>query len=494
MTGCPRPPTTTWITLATIVLLAGATAASTGIQDPTRELDPLPGPGGPLEPVPITGHEPLSGQALWEQRYDGPVGGSDWGRGVAVHPEGLLVFVTGNSQQSSTGGAEFATLAYEATTGLPIWESRWDGSDGASDFPNAIGVDPTGSRVYVSGYSGDFSDLDYATLAYDALTGLLLWEARYDGPGPGQDVVYDLAVDPAGERIYVTGGSAGPDGDRDFATVSYDAATGDELWDSRYAGSAGGFDNAWAITTDGDGDRVFVTGQAREGSPDIVTVAYDAETGDELWVTRIDGPAGSFDNANDLVVHPDGDTLFVAGYTRTVAQSNDLSVIALDAGDGQELWRTLYDSGAARADYANQITIGPDGDRVYATGYSWGGSATRADWATLALDTKTGGTEWVARYDGPGSGLDAGEAVEVSMDGARVYVTGYSEGESSRDYATTAYDATNGGAVWTARHDGGSTDHPRALAVDPLELRVYVTGYSRGGSNDFTTIAYLDLH
>jgi len=58
------------------------------------------------------------------------------------------------------------------------------------------------------------------------------------------------------------------------------------------------------------------------------------------------------------------------------------------------------------------------------------------------------------------------------------------------DYATVAYDST-GTELWVIRYDGGSSDHPNALAVD-LRGNVYVTGYSRvsGSNDDWTTIKY----
>ena len=46
------------------------------------------------------------------------------------------------------------------------------------------GVSPDGSKVFVTGYSvGSASGYDYATVAYDASTGSELWVKRYDGPG-----------------------------------------------------------------------------------------------------------------------------------------------------------------------------------------------------------------------------------------------------------------------------------------------------------------------
>jgi hypothetical protein len=51
-----------------------------------------------------------------------------------------------------------------------------------------MGVSPDGSTVYVSGESEDGSSgSDYATIAYDASTGSKLWTKRYNGPRNGYD-------------------------------------------------------------------------------------------------------------------------------------------------------------------------------------------------------------------------------------------------------------------------------------------------------------------
>jgi len=78
---------------------------------------------------------------------------------------------------------------------------------------------------------------DYATIAYDAASGDRLWVARYDGPGHTNDSAYGLAVSPDGTRLYVTGGSATiANHSDDYATVAYDTATGKRLWVARYDG------------------------------------------------------------------------------------------------------------------------------------------------------------------------------------------------------------------------------------------------------------------
>jgi hypothetical protein len=76
------------------------------------------------------------------------------------------VFVTGSSWGSTTAD-DYATIAYDATTGDPLWTKRYDGTLHSFDSANALAVDPDGSAVFVTGKSaGSTSGSDFETIAY----------------------------------------------------------------------------------------------------------------------------------------------------------------------------------------------------------------------------------------------------------------------------------------------------------------------------------------
>ena len=110
---------------------------------------------------------------------------------------------------------------------------------------------------------------DYATVAYSAATGRQLWARRYNGPANGYDDAFSVAVSPGGTRVFVTGNSGGRATSQDYATVAYDAATGRQLWVSRYNDPAN-LDLVCGVAVSPGGSRVFVTGKCyccSESSP-----------------------------------------------------------------------------------------------------------------------------------------------------------------------------------------------------------------------------------
>jgi hypothetical protein len=87
------------------------------------------------------------------------------------------------------------------------------------------------------------------------------------------------------------------------------------------------------------------------------------------------------------------------------------------------------------------VEVSPDGAVVFVTGQS--GTSTIFDYATVAYDAATGARLWVRRYKGQGDGEDAATSLGVSPDGTQVFVTGHSNGGTTNyDYATIAYRAS----------------------------------------------------
>ncbi len=430
-------------------------------------------------------------------RYDGPGHLRDVAHAVATSPDGSKVFVTGESTLPGYN-EDYATVAYDASTGAKLWLKRYNGAGNSLDQANSIAVSPDGSRVFVTGESvGAGSELTgYGTVAYDATTGATLWVGRYKGPGNGDDSPKSIAVSSDGSEVFVTGYTVGANGGYDYGTVAYDGSTGATLWVERYNGPKNDLDGAWSIAASTDGSKVFVTGvsKGKGSSFDYATVAYDASSGTTAWVSRYNGPANDYDAASSVAASPDGSKVFVTGESAGIGTFSDYATVAYNASTGSKLWAKRYNGPANSSDRAAGLGASPDGSKVFVTGSSPGGEA-ESDYATLAYDAATGATLWAKRNNArKGQSVDQAHALAVSPDGSKVFVTGESSLNFSEDYATVAYNASTGSKLWVKRYNGPGNVDDDALALSPSPdgSKVFVTGVSNGPhyNEDYATLAY----
>jgi WD40 repeat protein len=154
-------------------------------------------------------YDTATGTQVWVQRwFDGDA------NSVAVSPDGNAVFATGDND-----GA-YATAGYDTTIGALRWANRHDASSPGAG--QSVAVSPTGSAVFVTGATtAATTGADYATIAYNPTTGARLWAQRYNGPGNGQDQATSIAVSPTGSQVFITGSSTGTTSGSDYATIAY---------------------------------------------------------------------------------------------------------------------------------------------------------------------------------------------------------------------------------------------------------------------------------
>src|SRR5204862_5844447 len=99
--------------------------------------------------------------------------------------------------------------------------------------------------------------VDYVTIASDATNGTQQWVSIYNGLGAGGIIsLNDLVVSPDGKQVYVTGESdCARQYEIDYTTVAYDASSGAQLWVSRSEPTF--VDRAFCLAV--DQARLFVT-------------------------------------------------------------------------------------------------------------------------------------------------------------------------------------------------------------------------------------------
>ena len=219
-----------------------------------------------------------------------------------------------------------------------------------------------------------------------------------------------------------------------------------------------------------DSRTVYVVGSGDGLNHDleIITFAHRAGSGSIKWKASFDGRRGTRHGATGLVVSPNGNKLFVIGWTERVSTGADHMVLAYRTGTGAELWSVRHDRGTGDDDIATDMAIAPDGETIFVTGTTRR-TQTYYDYYTVAYRTGSGAVRWAKRYDGPAPAsqddYDTAWAITVSPDGTRVYVTGESPdllgdfSSPTQSYATIAYRAGDGMSLWTRRYDGdGSGD------------------------------------
>ncbi|WP_162055714.1 SBBP repeat-containing protein [Pontibacter pamirensis] len=500
----------------------------------------------------------VTGQQDWVRRYKGPSSYSGAKAVIADNAGG--VYVTGNSHLGPAEEAYIGTVRYDAVTGEQTWAQNYSGpAFGDNEKVTAIALDNTGG-LYLTGSS----EFDYLTIRYAAATGTRAWTRRYNVPTSSEATPIAVAVDAAGNS-YVTGDSrysvrytTQTVVTQRIETVKY-SPEGEQLWVTPFEDYEGieQFSSAAAIAVD-DAGGVYVTGYIRAFSETYyATIRYDAATGEQTWVQRYDGLAQNdqasaiavdnaggvyvtgpqafirynaatgeqtwsypFKGATTLAVDNTGG-LYIPGrvtarydaatreltwgqvYNDQISDNNRIEAIAVDnlgglyitrqhttvrynAATGEQTWVQRY--GSTNADIATAMTVDSAGG-VFVTGKS-SGDGTGSNYLTVRYDAATGEQTWEQQFANKTNG-----AVAIAVDNAgRVYVTGTSDfGEPSASFATVRYDAATGEQTWFDSYSapGSTNNEPVDMALDG-EGNIIITGLGEFPDTgmDYFTIKY----
>ena len=281
-------------------------------------------------------------------------------QGLAVSPDGRMVFVirTAHRQGSGSAGWDYSTAAFDAATGKQAWASSYHGRANQADVPVAITVSRA-DVVYVTGTSpGRYpTGNDYVTIAYAAKTGNPLWTRRYNDPGNGQDHAYSVAVSPDGRRAFVAGITR-QRGHGVLTTVAYAAATGRQLR-TRSAGRVTNDGNRSSVTVlvSKAGHGTVITSGTTASLHTFTSVAYSAVTGARKWASQGTGQPEILESA---ALSPDGAAMYLAGSTATSggAEAEALTV-AVSVAAGKRIWSDVIEpAGSITTTGISAVVIG----------------------------------------------------------------------------------------------------------------------------------------
>jgi len=177
----------------------------------------------------ITMKYSASGEELWSSLsfYSGVAdGGWDEAMAITVCSDGDIA-VTGYSPDSTTTGADSATVKYDSETGEQIWVKRYSGSGAATDYTDSIGADSFGN-IYVHGrtYDVNSASTNYLTICYNS-EGVMQWRMSYNGLSGLMDAGTAMVIvngdDEISSNVYVTGCSQISKYNYDYVTIKYSA-------------------------------------------------------------------------------------------------------------------------------------------------------------------------------------------------------------------------------------------------------------------------------
>lgn len=300
---------------------------------------------------------------------------------VAISPDGAQVYVTARNTDAFVIFNRNANTGI-VTTGL-VFRNGQNGVTGM-DYPYGIAVTPDGRYIYVTGFLSH-SIVTFARDSNGVVTyqGTLVDATNLDRP-------YDITSSPDGKHLYVTGGHNGVTDEGYVSVFERDMLSGALTFvQRRYEGELlgcpliclyiNGLGGAWGIDVTPDGNNIYIAGYYDDAvvrftrNPLTGELAYGGYIANSLMqaqsVEEMQGidavEAEGLDGARDVRVSPDGQYVFVTG-----SISDGLAVFVRGQNGVLTQVQALFPFfGNPALDGAWQIEVSPDGAAVYVTGY-----------------------------------------------------------------------------------------------------------------------------
>lgn len=452
-------------------------------------------------------------EAWASERFDGPGAGDDRvGPGIlaedaaAVTPDGTTAYVAVSSDAAAGGDYDFDTivLAYDVDDGSLRWTGRYPGVQ-LHAYAGPVGASGDGQTVYAfSTLNNGSGTTGGALTAFDAADGTLLWTRTLDFVVREVEVV---ASPTGGDRVLASmhrnvGGDRGAMG---VVALDVGGAAAEPAWERLWRTDAPWGTTGGRLAVSPDGTRVFLGGG--ENGDDKLrrnfgTVAYDTATGEQLWeaLEAMSDPEGFFSSngSSGLAVAPDGETVFAVGFDPvsnsqiTEPSTSAIVTFAYDTATGERRWADSYLGDDGEGFYfnlfENTIDVSPDGASVAVAAEGGPDLPTYAGSTTVVYDAASGDVRWVVDDGDPRPLISSSYVgyylpkVAFSGDGSSVVVTEPRGQHSAMTSVTNAYATAAGARRWAARFTVGST-YPRGIVA--ADDRVVIPTVSRTVQTSF---------
>ncbi len=312
----------------------------------------------------------LAGKPAWELVW--PDSGSAIANDIALNISLGRVFVAGSTIPSDQSQGFFTVLSLNSANGNLVWEQSGRASiDGEGRKGDARAVAGDSGRVFAVGaFRDDVNMRDgFAVRAYGMSTGKLLWEDVQWPEGKGAEGAYLLsyatAVAATSSRVYVAGSTYGEDGGGSFTIRAYNAGTGKLVWEDRYNHYSYFHDAAQSVFL--QGGRLFVGGFVTLASAGraYAVRAYDASKGTLLWSSLTGGYDIEENGVSALVAA--GNVVYAAG---TARNGTAFTVRAYNRATGALLWEGFIPQGEATDGFGDAFAICSASAGIFAGGTS----------------------------------------------------------------------------------------------------------------------------
>ena len=310
-----------------------------------------------------------SSTPIWEYTFNGSGNGTDMALSLAL--QGASHVIVGGRAVGSGTGDDFFAAKLDLSNGTAIWAKQHNRTTTTSDIPAKVAVGSDGT-VVLAGISGAGNSANAWTVKLNSGSGDLLWQKVYNYANK-PDAMRGLALDGA-NNVIVSGYSQGTN--YDMYTAKYEADTGTIIWEKRYNGSFNSSDHAWDLIVDRQGN-VLATGSSYRAASvkDGMTLKYSGLDGSVVWAKRPFNNLGTT-SANDenFSIALDGlGNLVVVGYTVSTTTGVDNYVARhLNNGgvtDGDPAGEAVFDGYYAGNDNIYQVRMDPNG-AIWMVGYT----------------------------------------------------------------------------------------------------------------------------
>lgn len=373
------------------------------------------------------------------------------------------------------------------SSGTVLWTQTYNGAGNGNDYAADVQI-TNGGSVYVCGtYYKNSTDSNNAIIVKYNNSGTQQWTYTYNGAGSRHDMF--AAIQVGGNAIVGVGTTyKGSTNLYDMLAVRIDSS-GNNVWTQTwdYANLNDAAVNLW-----NNGTKLFIAGGAQSAitTYKYATVTLKASDGSVQASSTTGGTAFGFDQLTDIQYDANG-YIYLTGGVINTGTVYDIKTVKLDTALNI-IWSATYASSGAYNDVGTGLAIDQVGN-VIVTGYRT--SATTAkDYVTIKYSS--GGTQrWVSTYDGGINADDSATCIVVSpTDTNKIYVSGFSYYNGTKDYWTVKYDGL-GNQKWDIgfNHLDDRDDRATAITIDSLgNLVVSGQNQMRDGTFEYTTVKYVE--